>query len=134
MCIHIYIYIHRERDVYIYIYIYIPSPKHPPLLQLNTSRPREISNCIPVLHTFRLIFQRACPSPPKSILYSLRYRYLLTHGWSRHGSSRIPSKHSIPQDLYNPCLNSMNYARTMLTSTMCSRRRTRLLLNIKGCC
>ena len=45
------------------------------------------------------------------------------HGWSRHGSSTIASKHSIPQDLHNPWLNVMNYARTMLTPTKFSRRR-----------
>ena len=45
------------------------------------------------------------------------------HGWSKHGSSIIPSKHSIPQELYSPCLILTNYARTMFTPTMCSRRR-----------
>ena len=39
------------------------------------------------------------------------------HGWSKHGSSIIP------QDLYNPCLNLMNSARTMFTPTMFSRHR-----------
>ena len=34
----------------------------------------------------------------------------------------IPSNHSIPQDLYSPCLNLTNYARTMFTPTMFSRR------------
>ena len=45
------------------------------------------------------------------------------HGWSKHGSSTIPSKHPIPQDLYSPCLNLTNYARTMFTPTMFSRGR-----------
>ena len=35
----------------------------------------------------------------------------------------IPSKHSIPQDLYSPCLNSTNSARNMFTPTMFTRRR-----------
>ena len=35
------------------------------------------------------------------------------NGWSKHGSSVIPYTHSIPQDLYSPCLNLTNYARTM---------------------
>ena len=46
------------------------------------------------------------------------------HGWSKHGSSIIPSKHSAPQDLYSPCLNVSNSARTMFTPTMFSRRPT----------
>ena len=49
------------------------------------------------------------------------------HGWSRHSSSIIPSKHSTPQDIYiyiySPWLNLMNSARTMFTPTMFSRRR-----------
>ena len=45
--------------------------------------------------------------------------------WSRHGSSIIPSNHSIPQDLYSPCLNLTNYARTMLTPTMFTCRQVR---------
>ena len=45
------------------------------------------------------------------------------HGWSRHGSSIIPWNHSIPQDLYSPCLSLTNSARTMFTPTMFSRRR-----------
>ena len=45
------------------------------------------------------------------------------YGWSKHGSSIIPSKHSILQEWYSPCLNSTNYARTMFTPTMFSRRR-----------
>ena len=40
------------------------------------------------------------------------------HGWSKHGSSIIPSTHSIPQDLYSQFLNLMNYARTTFTPTM----------------
>ena len=40
------------------------------------------------------------------------------HGWSKHGSSIMPSRHSIPQDLYSPCLNLTNSARTMFTPTM----------------
>ena len=44
------------------------------------------------------------------------------HGWSKHGSSIIPSKHSIPQDLYSPYLNLTNSARTMFTPTMFTRR------------
>ena len=32
-------------------------------------------------------------------------------------------RNTIPQDLYNPCMNFMNYARTMFTPTMCSRRK-----------
>ena len=35
----------------------------------------------------------------------------------------MPSRHAIPQDLYNPCLSLIDYARTMLTPTMFSRRR-----------
>ena len=45
------------------------------------------------------------------------------HGWSKHGSSIIPSKHSIPQDLHSLYLNLTNYARAMFTPTMFSRRR-----------
>ena len=45
------------------------------------------------------------------------------HGWSKHGSSIIPSKHSIPQDLCSPCLNLTDSARSMFTPTMFSRRR-----------
>ena len=30
----------------------------------------------------------------------------------------MPSRHSIPQDLYKPLFNFMNYARTMFTPTM----------------
>ena len=43
--------------------------------------------------------------------------YLATrkHGWSKHGSSIIPSNRSIPQKLYSPCLNRTNSARTMFT-------------------
>ena len=33
------------------------------------------------------------------------------HGLSKHGSSMIPSKHSIPQELHSPCLNLTNYAK-----------------------
>ena len=55
------------------------------------------------------------------------------HGWSRHGSSIIPSEHSIPQDSYNPCLNLMNYARIVLTPTMCSRRRVLDVSSIPLC-
>ena len=49
------------------------------------------------------------------------------HGWSKHGSSIMPSRHSIPQDLYSPCLNLTISARTMFTPTMCSRRRIELI-------
>ena len=45
------------------------------------------------------------------------------HGWSKHGSSIIPSNHSMPQDLHSPCLNWTNSARTMFTPTMFPRRR-----------
>ena len=45
------------------------------------------------------------------------------HGWSKHGSGIVPSKHSVPQDLCSPCLNLTNSARTMFTPTMFSRRR-----------
>ena len=45
------------------------------------------------------------------------------HGWSRHGSSIIPSSHSIPQDLCSPYLNLTIHARTMFTPTMFSRGR-----------
>ena len=53
----------------------------------------------------------------------LYYPATWTHGWSKHGSSIIPSKQSIPQDLYSPCLNLTDSARTMFTPTMFSRRR-----------
>ena len=52
------------------------------------------------------------------------------HGWSKHGSSIIPSKHSIPQDLYSPRLNLNNYARTMFTPTMFLHRQLMQRLNI----
>ena len=45
------------------------------------------------------------------------------HGWSKHDSSTMPSRHSIPQDLYSPCLNLTNSARSMFTPTMFLRRR-----------
>ena len=44
-------------------------------------------------------------------------------GWSKHGSSIIPSTHSIPQDLCSPCLKLTDSARTMFTPSMFSRRR-----------
>ena len=47
----------------------------------------------------------------------------MSNGWSKHGSSIIPSRHSMPQDLYSPCLNLANYARTMFTPTMFTLRR-----------
>ena len=46
------------------------------------------------------------------------------HGWSKHDSSIIPSKHSMPQDLYSLCLSLMNHARTMLTPIMFTSRRS----------
>ena len=47
------------------------------------------------------------------------------------GSSIMPSRHSIPQDLCSPCLNLTNYARTVFTPTMFSRRRT-LAARLRG--
>ena len=52
-----------------------------------------------------------------------RYPATWKHGWSKHGSRIMPSRHFVPQDLYSPCLNWTYYARTMFTPTMFSRRR-----------
>ena len=46
-------------------------------------------------------------------MYIYIYIYIYTYG-----SSTMPSRHSIPQDLYSPCLNLANYARSMFTPTM----------------
>ena len=96
--IYVYIYIYREREREIYIYIYIYDITWWTQLSEIGRRRRPLS------------------WPPKKPATWKR-------GWSKHGSSTIPSKHSTPQDLYSPCLNSTNHARTMFTPTMFSRRR-----------
>ena len=63
-----------------------------------------------------------CECRPQSLRVFARSR---KHGWSKHGSSMIPSTYSTPQDLYNPYLNLMNHARTTFTPTMFSHRRPR---------
>ena len=91
--IYIYVYIYIHLSLSLYIYIYMS----PPVVRQTSAHEHNIG-----------AVQR--PATWK-------------HGWSKHGSSIILSKHSTPQDLYNPLLNLMNYARTTFTPTMFSRRR-----------
>ena len=109
---YIYIYIYICICVYIYIYTYVYN---------SLSLSIYIYICVYVcvcIYTYIYIYiyirapRRALPSPAT-----------WKHGWSKHGSSTTPSKHSIPQDLCSPYFNLTNYARTMFTPTMFSRRR-----------
>ena len=95
MCIYIYIHI-----LYIYIYMYV---------------------CIYIyIYIYIYASCRAFALPrPAGVQHPATWK----HGWSEHGSSIIPSSHSIPQDLKSPRFNFINYARTMFNQTTCSRRR-----------
>ena len=44
------------------------------------------------------------------------------HGWSEHGSSIIPAKHSVPQDLYSPCLNYFDPFRPLPSKSLHSNK------------
>ena len=111
----------------IYIYIYIHT---------HVERKRErfkiiiTITCIIVIHSYTCIYIYICiererdRDRPPPLAHRLRHRGHLALG----RRERIPhelskSTHSIPQDLYNPCLSLIDYARTMFTPTMFSRRR-----------
>ena len=99
VCVYVYIYIYIYLYIYIYVYVYIC---------------HSLGRGLPLLRQLQHVLDRQALLPAT-----------WKHCWSRHGSSIIPSKHSIPQDLHNPCLNLTNYARTMFTPTMFTRRRWR---------
>ena len=115
ICIHIYIYMYIYLSLSIYIYVYV---------------------CIYVyiyIYIYIYIYRSertlsaALEPVPGATLGTFQVPAKCKHGWSKHGSSIISSNHSIPQDLYSPCFNLTNSARTMFTPPMFSRRRQVML-------
>ena len=117
MYTHTYVYIYTH-IIHIYIYIYVHTYIH-------------IHICIHVyihIHTHSYICMSWMSSHSTSwsgrkVCSSASFPATWKHGWSKHGSSIVPSNPSKAQDLYSPCLNLTNSARTMFTPTMFSRRR-----------
>ena len=113
--IYIYIYTHTYIYIYIHIYIYIYTYTYVYICSF-------LFVCLSIYHLF-IYLEREGERDIICICVFRLYPAAWKHGWSKHGSSIIPSKHSTPQDLYSLCLNLTVSARTMLTPTMFSRRR-----------
>ena len=118
--VYIYIYIYTCTIIKIYIYIYIYTYIHIYIYVMYSYRANS-SGFRGIDSSRRWILKGGNPR-------MLRKTILLRpatwkHGWSKRGSSMIPSKHSIPQDLYSPCLNLTDSAWTRFTPTMFTRGR-----------